>query len=102
MRLLAGLKLIASTRCEEATRLVSESLDRDLSRVERTALVLHRMVCRPCRRFMKQMNDLHRAFRSMPKSMRKKLSQSVVVRLAPERRERIKRMLAEASRLESN
>lgn len=37
--------------CQESARLLSEGLDRTLSRPERVALRLHLALCRRCRRF---------------------------------------------------
>jgi hypothetical protein len=37
--------------CRESARLLSEDLDRPLSRAERMALRLHLALCRKCRRF---------------------------------------------------
>lgn len=44
--------------CHDTTRLLSESLERPLTRRERMALRLHVMMCSGCRRFDKQMRFL--------------------------------------------
>ncbi len=49
--------------CEGMTRLASESLDRDLSRLERVALRTHLLYCHACRRFVQQVELLRRAVR---------------------------------------
>ncbi|HKI17169.1 MAG TPA: zf-HC2 domain-containing protein [Isosphaeraceae bacterium] len=41
--------------CEELTRLASESLDRDLNRLERVALRSHLLYCAACRRYLRQL-----------------------------------------------
>ena len=45
------------------TRLASESLDRDLGRVERLALRTHLVVCTPCRRYFQQIKTLGQTLR---------------------------------------
>ena len=40
--------------CREMTHLASESLDRDLDRLERVILRAHLLYCSGCRRFLKQ------------------------------------------------
>jgi hypothetical protein len=52
--------------CREVHRLVSEGMDRDLSRVERTRMRLHLLVCTACMRFSGQMKLLRRALRQGP------------------------------------
>lgn len=47
--------------CHEVHRLVSEGMDRKLSRVERVRVSLHLMVCAICRTFSAQMVLMHRA-----------------------------------------
>lgn len=46
--------------CKEATRLVSQGLDRRLGLAERLALRLHLLVCDGCTNFSKQMAFLRR------------------------------------------
>lgn len=48
------VKMLLALKCDESTRLVSESMDRDLPRVERWAIRLHAISCRSCRRFRRQ------------------------------------------------
>lgn len=52
--------------CREVHRLVSESMDRELTLVERTRMCLHLMVCQACTRFNGQMDLLRRAMRQGP------------------------------------
>jgi Putative zinc-finger len=47
--------------CKDATRLVSEGLDRRLGFAERIALRLHLLLCDGCSRFKSQMVFLRRA-----------------------------------------
>lgn len=48
--------------CREATRLVSQGLDRRLGVAERLALRLHLLICDGCTTFSKQAAFLRRAF----------------------------------------
>jgi hypothetical protein len=48
--------------CREATRLVSQGLDRRLGAGERLALSLHLVVCEGCARFRRQVAFVRRAF----------------------------------------
>lgn len=50
-------------KCIDATRLASESQDRELSLGERASLRMHLVVCAGCRRFNAQMGVLRRALR---------------------------------------
>lgn len=45
--------------CREATKLMSLSLDQPLNRRERLKLILHTMMCGPCRRCQRQFYLLH-------------------------------------------
>lgn len=47
--------------CKEATRLVSQGLDRRLGLAERLALRLHLLICDGCTNFSKQVAFLRRA-----------------------------------------
>jgi hypothetical protein len=53
--------LILTLRCDRAAALASESYDRALSRSERIALTLHRLICGPCRRLRRQLATLRQA-----------------------------------------
>lgn len=41
--------------CKQASKLISQSLDRRLSWAERCQLKLHLIICTPCRRFARQL-----------------------------------------------
>lgn len=47
--------------CEESTRLMSEAMERPLSRAERLALRWHLLMCGACRRFERQLDWLRRS-----------------------------------------
>ncbi|HEY9197929.1 MAG TPA: zf-HC2 domain-containing protein [Gammaproteobacteria bacterium] len=51
--------------CKDASRLVSEGLERPLGWRERWALRLHLWLCDNCRRFERQIRLLRRALRSL-------------------------------------
>ena len=52
--------------CREASRLLSEAMDRDLTLGERVALRLHMGICIACTRFNAQLQFLRRAMKSYP------------------------------------
>ena len=80
--------------CEGMSRLASESLDRDLGRVEWVALRSHLLYCSACRRFERQIKILRCAVRRLV--MRVEAGeQSRGPGLPDELRERIKRALKE-------
>jgi len=47
--------------CKQATRLISQSQDRDLSIAEKLQLKLHLAMCKGCMHFQSQMGFLRRA-----------------------------------------
>lgn len=76
--------------CREATRLVSDSLERSLPRWTRWRLGIHLLLCHPCTQFRRVVCWLDH---SLALSFR-------AVRLSPRARERIRRALAQASQNE--
>ena len=52
--------------CREASRLISEGMDRRLSVAERFALRLHVGICDACMRFTRQMKFLRRTLKNFP------------------------------------
>lgn len=52
--------------CKEASRLISEEMDRRLSLTERIALRLHVRICDACTRFTRQVAFLRRALQRYP------------------------------------
>ena len=79
--------------CEEATRLISESLDRKLPLGRRVALRIHLLMCKLCPRFLHQMLFLEEASDHYKKDIEEDASYSLSVNA----RERIKSVLADAS-----
>ena len=51
--------------CREASRLASESLDRDLGTLDRLALRSHLLCCSACRRYRRQIGLLRDAMRRL-------------------------------------
>jgi len=51
--------------CKQASKLISQSLDRPLSWSELMQLKLHLMICGACNRFKKQLNLLRVALQSI-------------------------------------
>jgi hypothetical protein len=47
--------------CKEASKLVSQSLDRPLTWLEKIQLKLHLLICNPCTQFKRQLNMLRTA-----------------------------------------
>ncbi|MCI0332471.1 MAG: zf-HC2 domain-containing protein [Planctomycetes bacterium] len=102
MKLLRLFKLVLTIRCSEASQLASDALDRTLDWDERIALRWHTFVCGPCRRWLQQLRGLREVLMKMPDRLRRDASDITTIRLSPERRQRIKQLLAEAQRHESN
>jgi len=51
--------------CDGMTRLASESLDRDLNRLERVALRSHLLYCAGCRRYRRQLKLVKSALKRL-------------------------------------
>lgn len=71
--------------CKQTSHLLSQSLDRKLSRRERFAIRLHLMMCRYCRRFEKQIIALRKGF----KQLTQQIESDQNVKMAPEAKARI-------------
>jgi hypothetical protein len=76
--------------CKQASRLLSQSLDRRLSWRERMGLRLHLMMCDVCQRFGKQIVMMRRAVRLMVNAK----EQDEQVRLPEEAKGRIAKVIA--------
>jgi hypothetical protein len=81
--------------CREATRLESESLDRQLSPREKWALRVHVLLCGACRRFRSNLRFMQEMVTRMPVPMREALVASKL-HLSSSRRTRIKTLLERA------
>src|SRR5262245_53997539 len=91
------VRRILSLKCEEASHLASDSLDRDLSRGERWALRLHNLFCGSCRRLTKQLETV-RAVLSNASDVQRRIMIEQLPRLSASRKQQIKRLLNDASR----
>ena len=69
----SDLHKILSCQCEQASLLISESLDRELTLGERMALGLHKLLCHKCRRVTRQLRRLHELFARLPEALQKRL-----------------------------
>lgn len=85
--------------CCEASRLLSESMDRELSRRERWSLRFHTIVCSACRRFARQCGWIRDVVSQAPDAVREQLAAGAMG-LSAERRLQIKRLLTDAQRAE--
>jgi hypothetical protein len=64
-----NIVLILTLRCDQASRLLSDSQQAPLNKTEKCALFFHQLVCRMCRKYKKQvklMSDILSRF-SEPK-----------------------------------
>jgi predicted anti-sigma-YlaC factor YlaD len=52
--------------CRQATKLMSQRMDRKLGLAERMGLKLHLMMCGGCRNFGRQMHFLRESLRRLP------------------------------------
>ncbi len=89
---LKGILQILSLRCEEADRLMSDSLDRRLTWSERVALKGHVAVCRGCRRARRQLLILQQTMRKSFESADAASDEM----LSPEARDRIRQALKDS------
>jgi len=96
---LRDVRMLVSLSCEEASRLASESLDRDLSRSERWALRSHGFLCRSCRRMMRQLAMMRSLLSKMPEATHEQLRQQLP-QLSTDRKHQIKQLLREAGQAE--
>ena len=93
---LHDLRLIVHASCEEASRLASEALDRELTWSEHWALRLHTLLCGSCRRMMRQLSQLRALVAKMPDSAQQKL-RAELPQLSTERKQHMKQLLADAA-----
>ena len=80
--------MLHQLNCRHNSRLVSDQLERVLTRFERFCLRVHLLGCGPCRRFRQAVRWLHRTLPSAPAD----------VRLSEEARRRIRLALQEAAK----
>lgn len=98
---LRNVTMLVSLSCEEASRLASESLDRELSTSERWALRLHTCLCGSCRRLFAQLKALRTLASKMPESAHEQL-RTALPQLSADRKQQIKQLLADARRADQS
>ncbi|MFK7734786.1 MAG: hypothetical protein AB8B50_02090 [Pirellulaceae bacterium] len=89
--LAAKLKLILTIRCEQASQLTSESLDRELDSHERIAVRFHQAVCWSCRKFEEQLHLLRAVMRKSKEQEFEELTQGPS--LPEESKQRLRNLL---------
>ncbi len=87
-RLLNALRLL-NLNCEAASALISQSLDRDLSRFERYAIRTHLAYCGACRRYKRQVERLHLAMREASEHLDNMMAQ---ITMPANLRQRLKKL----------
>ncbi len=80
--------------CQQASQLVSESMDRPLRLRERVTLRMHLLMCSFCTRFSRQLRFLHRATIQFRQTVPEP-SPAPEVTLSVEAKQRISRVLSE-------
>ena len=83
-------------RCREISKLVSESMERDLPLRRRLEVRMHLMMCRMCAGFARQVRLLRRAAREYPERLGPD-ENAPEARLSEEARERIKATLHDSN-----
>lgn len=78
--------------CRKASSLISDSLDRELTRGERFAMRFHLCICRVCRRFRHQLRFLHQETEAEFQAF---VTLEAEDALSPEARKRIQDRLAQ-------
>jgi len=71
--------------CKQATQLVSQGLDKQLSTRELFSLKMHLFICKYCKQFSQQMHKLHVAINRVGKEIENDGS----IKLSPEAKKRI-------------
>ncbi len=80
--------------CKQASRMVSESMDRPLKLRERITLRMHILMCSFCTRFARQMRFLRRAANQFSQAVSEP-SSAPEMTLSVEAKQRISRALSE-------
>jgi phytoene/squalene synthetase len=77
--------------CTRASRLISESLDRRLTRAERFGLGMHKLLCRFCKRYEQHVRALRAALEQLGQEPDR--AGASLPSISPEALERIRRRL---------
>ena len=86
------LWIIFSMKCDQASHLASESMDRPLQWHERVGMKIHRALCQSCRQFAKQLATVRSAFQHLSHDPQD-ASKTEPVQLSDEVKARIKSKL---------
>jgi hypothetical protein len=89
---LADFLVKYTPRCEEVTRLHSESLDHPIPWRKRIGVKFHFLICVWCEQYLKQLRFIRRAVRTHPERLEGQDMPSSPS-LSPEAKERMKRTL---------
>jgi hypothetical protein len=95
-QLWADIIKILTIRCEESSRLVSDSLDRPLRWSERLAMYAHVSICWSCARFRRQLLFIREASRQLEDAYSRSVTEPL--QLTEVSKGRIKSVLAEAQK----
>ena len=96
---LHNVKMLVAQSCEQASRLASESLDRDLSWSELWGLRFHSFLCRSCRRMVRQLTMIRALLSKMPEASQQQLRENLP-QLSADRKRQIKQLLRETGQAE--
>ena len=80
--------------CKEVTRLISESLDRELPLYQRMGIRIHLLMCKFCSRYRKQLLFLRATMRLHVEHSE---DMEPSIKLPPEARERIRQSIRDSS-----
>lgn len=58
---LKSVWFVLTLTCDDSSRLLSDAMDRDLTRFEKLALRMHNLSCKSCKRFTKQLGFLRKS-----------------------------------------
>lgn len=92
MSIFHAIKMVLTLHCHESSQLLSDAMDRRLTRVERLAMTLHLLVCRNCRRARQRLQFLAEALRRLASGIAP-AAPSTTASLSPEARKRIEEAL---------
>lgn len=92
--MLKMFRMLFALKCSESTRLISESLDRNLSSGERLAVRIHALVCRSCKSYRRHLTLLRTTLHSLGETDPFQAAPDGP-KLSTEARERIRRLMAE-------
>jgi predicted anti-sigma-YlaC factor YlaD len=87
MSVFHNIRMILSLSCDESSRLLSDDLDRTLSRAERMAVRLHLVFCHRCRKFGRNLHFFRNLLRRMTEQCLS--GEEFIPRLSPDERVRI-------------